>query len=89
MKVVYKKEDHDSKTKFESLKPGDLFSFGDPAVCKSEVFLKMNPSKDQGSVDVVNLDTGKFGSYYNIKRETVTSDQEYVYKLDAQLVVST
>lgn len=88
MKVIYKKEENDRKVKFDSLKPGDLFSFGDPAICKSEIFLKMNPAKDQGNADAVNLDTGKFGSYYNIKRETITSDQEFVYKLDAQLVVT-
>lgn len=90
MKVIFKKEENDPKTDFPSLKSGDLFTFADPRACKSDVFMKLAPSKNKeySSIDVVNLETGKFDSFYNMKREVITIDQEHIYKLTANLQVS-
>ena len=90
MKVVFKKDENDPKTDFPSLKSGDLFTFADPRACKSEVYMKLAPSKnkDYSSIDVVSLETGKFDSFYNVKREVITVDQEYVYRLTASLQVT-
>lgn len=88
MKVTIKKEEHDLKTTFSALKPGDLFSFADPRACKAGVFMKLNPSRDQANLEVVDLDSGKVGQYINFKKEIISVDQDFVYKLDAQLVIT-
>lgn len=88
MKVTIKKEEHDIKTTFATLKAGETFSFADPHACKSEVFMKLSPTRDQSGIEVVNLDSGKVGPYANFKKEIISVDQDFVYRLDAQLVVS-
>lgn len=88
MKIEFKKDVYDNKVKFESLKAGDTFSFGDPKSCNHEVFMKINSPKEISSTyDCINLGNGRLSSYYTFKREIISVDQEFVYKLDATLNV--
>jgi len=88
MKIEFKKDILDNRVKFEALKSGDIFSFGDPNACNHDVFMKITVPKDvTSSYDVINLGNGKLNSYYNFKREVISIDQEFVYKLDAHVVV--
>lgn len=88
MKIEFKKDTYDNKFKFENLKAGDIFSFGDPKACNHEVFMKINPPKDiANTYDCINLGNGRLSSYYNFKREIISVDQEFVYKLEATVTV--
>lgn len=88
MKVEFNKEEIDNRVKFNDLKPGDTFTFGDPNACAHDVFLKIHAPKEFGTAyDCVNLSSGKLNSYYNFKREIITIDQELVYKVSAMVSV--
>jgi hypothetical protein len=89
MKVHFLKQDRkDSKTSFNDLKHGDIFSFGDPKVCTVEVYMKAKSPKDQRDFkyDVIALSTGLLSNYSELKKEAIASnDQMFVYKLDGKL----
>jgi hypothetical protein len=90
MKVIFvQPEKKDNKFAFQDLKAGDIFSFNDPNNCKTDVYMKIGKSKDEKTAcDTVVLETGKLVNFYDLKRESITIDQLYVYKLTGEISVS-
>jgi hypothetical protein len=89
MKVNFiRQEKKDNKTDFSDLKAGDIFSLADPKNVKAEIYMKVSkPKGDTSSFDTVILESGKLANLYDLKREAITQDQMYVYKLEAEIQI--
>lgn len=88
VKFIYP-EKKDNKVSFQDLKAGDTFTISDPKSVKSEVYMKIGKGKnDSFSQDTVVLSDGRLACFYDLKREIITQDQLFVYKVDAEISVS-
>jgi len=89
MKVNFiKVEKKDNRVDFSELKAGDVFSLADPKATKVELYMKVGkPKGDNTSYDTIVLESGKLSNLYDLKREAITQDQLFVYKVDAEISV--
>lgn len=89
MKVNFLRQDKkDNKIDFNDLKAGETFSLADPKNVKVEVYMKVGKGKnDSCSYDTIVLESGKLANLYDLKRETITQDQLFVYKLNTEINV--
>lgn len=87
VKFVYP-EVKDNKMSFQDLKAGDTFTIADPKNSKAEVYMKLGKGKNDASTqDTVVLSEGRLASFYDLKREAITQDQLFVYKVDAEMSI--
>ena len=89
MKITFSRPDKkDNKMDFSKLNPGDIFSLADPKNTKVEIYMKVSkPKGDNSSFDTIILESGKLTNLYDLKRETITQDQLFVYKLEGEINV--
>jgi len=89
MKVTYIQPDKkDNKIPFSDLKPGDIFTVADPKASKVTTFMKIKPTKNYtSSLDTINLDTGEASVFSDTKKEIITVDQLFVYKVNAEMTI--
>ena len=89
MKIQFIQPDKkDNKVSFSDLKIGDVFTIADPAASKVTTFMKVKPAKNYTSpIDVLNLDTGEISVFSDTKKEIISIDQLFVYKVNAELSI--
>jgi len=89
MKVTFVQPDKkDNKVSFNDLKVGDVFTIADPKASKVTTFMKIKVGKNYTSaVDVINLDTGEVSVFSDTKKEIISVDQLFVYKVNAEITV--
>lgn len=90
MKVTFIQPDKkDNKVSFSDLKPGDVFTVADPKASKVSTFMKIKPGKNYSSstVDTINLDTGEASIFTDTKKEIISVDQLFVYKVNAEMTI--
>ena len=89
MKVTFIQPDKkDNKVSFNDLKSGDIFTVADPKASKVSTFMKIKPNKNySSSLDVINLDTGEASVFTDTKKEIISVDQLFVYKVNAELTI--
>lgn len=90
MKVTFIQPDKkDNKVSFSDLKAGDVFTVADPKASKVSTFMKIKPGKNYSSstVDTINLDTGEASIFTDTKKEIISVDQLFVYKVNAEMTV--
>lgn len=90
MKVTFVQPDKkDNKVSFSDLKPGDVFTIADPKASKVSTFMRIKPGKNYTSstVDVINIDTGEASIFSDTKKEIISVDQLFVYKVNAEMTI--
>ncbi|NBP02058.1 MAG: hypothetical protein EBU90_18395 [Proteobacteria bacterium] len=89
MKVTFvQPEKKDNKFSFNDLKVGDVFTIADPRASKVTTFMKIKPGKNYSSpLDVINLDTGEVSVFTDTKKEIISVDQLFVYKVNAEMTI--
>lgn len=89
MKVTFVQPDKkDNKFSFSDLKVGDVFTIADPKASKVTTFMKIKPGKNYtSSLDVLNLDTGEASIFTDTKKEIISVDQLFVYKVNAEMTI--
>ena len=89
MKIQFIQPDKkDNKVLFNDLKIGDIFTVADPKASKVTTFMKVKPGKNYTStLDVINLDTGEISVFSDTKKEIISVDQLFVYKVNAELSI--
>jgi len=89
MKIQFIQPDKkDNKVLFNDLKAGDIFTVADPKASKVTTFMKVKPGKNYTStLDVINLDTGEISVFSDTKKEIISVDQLFVYKVNAELSI--
>lgn len=89
MKVTFIQPDKkDNKVSFSDLKVGDVFTIADPKASKVTTFMKIKPGKNYtSSLDVINLDTGEISIFTDTKKEIISVDQLFVYKVNAEMSI--
>ena len=89
MKIQFIQPDKkDNKVLFNDLKAGDIFTVADPKASKVTTFMKVKPGKNYTStLDVINLDTGEISVFSDTKKEIISVDQLFVYKVNAELLI--
>lgn len=90
MKVTFIQPDKkDNKISFSDLKPGDVFTVADPKASKVSTFMKIKPGRNYSSsnLDVINLDTGESSVFTDTKKEIISVDQLFVYKVNAEMTI--
>jgi len=89
MKVTFVQPDKkDNKFSFNDLKVGDIFTIADPRASKVTTFMKIKPGKNySSSLDVINLDTGEASVFTDTKKEVISVDQLFVYKVNAEMTI--
>ena len=89
MKVTFiQPEKKDNKYSFNDLKAGDIFTLADPKASKVSTFMKIKSGKNySSSLDVVNLDTGEASIFTDTKKEIISVDQLFVYKVNAEMTI--
>lgn len=90
MKVTFVQPDKkDNKVSFSDLKPGDVFTIADPKASKVSTFMRIKPGRNYTSstVDVINIDTGEASIFSDTKKEIISVDQLFVYKVNAEMTI--
>lgn len=90
MKVTFIQPDKkDNKISFSDLKPGDVFTVAGPKASKVSTFMKIKPGRNYSSsnLDVINLDTGESSVFTDTKKEIISVDQLFVYKVNAEMTI--
>ena len=90
MKVTFIQPDKkDNKMSFSDLKVGDVFTIADPKMSKASCYMKIKPAKNYTStnLDCINLDTGEISIFSDTKKEVISVDQLFVYKVNAEIQV--
>jgi len=89
MKIQFIQPDKkDNKVLFNDLKAGDIFTIADPKASKVTTFMKVKPGKNYTStLDAINLDTGEISVFSDTKKEIISVDQLFVYKVNAELLI--
>lgn len=90
MKVSFIHPDKkDNKIPFNELKIGDVFTIADPKMSKSSCYMKIKAGKNYSStiLDCINLETGEASVFSDTKKEIISVDQLFVYKVGAELTI--
>ena len=89
MKIQFIQPDKkDNKVSFNDLKTGDVFTIADPTASRVTTYMKVKPAKNYtSSIDVLNLDTGEISVFSDTKKEIISIDQLFVYKVNAELSI--
>lgn len=90
MKVNFlQQEKKDNKFAFSDLKVGDVFTIADPKMSKSSCYMKIKVSKNYSpsQLDCINLETGEISIFSDTKKEVISVDQLFVYKINAEITV--
>jgi len=90
MKVTFTQPDKkDNKVTFSDLKVGDVFTIADPKMSKGTCYMKIRVSKNYTapSLDCINLESGEISVFSDTKKEIISVDQLFVYKVNAEINV--
>jgi len=90
MKVTFTQPDKkDNKIPFSELKVGDVFTIADPKMSKGTCYMKTRVSKyyTASNLDCINLETGEISMFSDTKKEVISVDQLFVYKVNAEINV--
>jgi len=90
MKVTFTQPDkRDNKIPFSELKVGDVFTIADPKMSKVTCYMKTKVSKyyTASNLDCINLETGEISIFSDTKKEVISVDQLFVYKVNAEINV--
>jgi len=88
MKVNFVQPDKkDNKCHFSEIKPGEIFSFSDPKASKTEIYMRIKSKDSNYPFDTVVLSDGRIGQFTDLKKEIISVDQLFVYRLNAEINV--
>lgn len=90
MKVTFLQPDKkDNKLAFSDLKVGEVFTIADPKMSKGTCYMKIKIGKNytQSNLDCINLETGEISVFSDTKKEVISVDQLFVYKVNAEINV--
>lgn len=90
MKVTFTQPDKkDNKVAFSDLKVGEVFTIADPKMSKGTCYMKIKVNKNYTSsgLDCINLETGEISVFSDTKKEIISVDQLFVYKVGAELTI--
>jgi len=90
MKVTFTQPDKkDNKVTFSDLKVGDVFTIADPKMSKGTCYMKIRVGKNYTapSLDCINLESGEISVFSDTKKEIISVDQLFVYKVNAEINV--